>query len=86
MSLQMHPDTILGELIFRNRVQSDLKKLHILTEMLQLIKKSCNHFRYNELARNILSSPAVYGLLQKLTSSKYQWTWNSTYQNPTTAT
>ena len=51
----MYQDTFFGEVISREGVQLDPKKLCLLAEMPHLIIGSCNHFRYNELMKKGLT-------------------------------
>ena len=59
------------------------RSLHVLTEMVLNDKTELQSFVgiMNYLARFSLSTTEVCEPLQKLTSSNYKWTWNSTYQN-----
>ena len=43
------------EMLSREGMQVDPKKLFMLTEMLLLTERNYNHFRYNELAREVLT-------------------------------
>ena len=46
------------EVISREVVQPDPKKLNVLTEMLLITKNNCNHLRYTKYLRKLLPSTA----------------------------
>ena len=47
---------IYGEIISRNRVKPEPRKLHTLSKLpSHNNKKNCNHFRYNKLLEKILT-------------------------------